>query len=271
MGFYGIYDKRFEKKLNKLEKYHINPLDEVIKLLRVLKYSGYIDELEDTETIVLSFFDSGWAMKEEEYPLLKTVHDGFKRPLLKVSHTNYEDFKELYKVVKTAYIFNNKEWENEENINEIIINICQKLIYYVEDYENNEIIPEYSLEYLKQLQDVRYADKSVEKFKSEIEDAVDVILVKLFLDCEFPSAINKSANFLMICNVVKENRLTIAFNDVTTAYLTVLKIIINNHNELIKNLEAGKIVKVEKKILTERNILFLVCIILGLLILFTVF
>jgi len=268
MKSYENYKKKFEEKLSELSKYKLSPLNEIIKLLKVLKYTDYIEQLENIEKHeVLYFFNIGWGMKEAEFPFLETVEESFKRPLLKLSHTDYYDFKELYKLVKTAYIFNNKEWENEENINEIIITLLQKLVYYVEDYENERVTPEYSLEYLKQLQDVRWGNEISKEVQQKIADAVNMLQLTKSSDYKFPIAINTSATFLMICNVVKNKRKTIIFNDVITAYLTVLKIIIKNSDEVINDFETGKLIKVEKKKLVVKNTLYEIFGIIGIFLL----
>ena len=265
MGLYEFLDEDIEIRLGKLSKKDIKCLDELIKLLRLLKSTNYIEELEEANAF-LKLFNDKWEIKETKYPFLKTMNTEIGNLLLNTSYTNYNEFKELYKFVKITYMFNedDEEWNYVENIDlidEIIINICQKLIYYVESYDKHENTPKYIFYYFEQFKDVKWKDESVKKFKKEIGEVIIDMDHEIFVQREFLLTINNSANFLMICNVVKDNRQLIEFTDVVAAYLTILKMIIKNPQEIMEDIEVGKIVKIEKKALTMENICWAILII----------
>lgn len=268
MGFFKSFDEKFEEKVDKLSALnHIPKLDELIKILRVISKTNYLNDLSDIEIDeVLPLFDTKWVFREEDEHFIGTAEEGFDKSFFKIIFASYDDFIEFYKIVKTSYIFNNKDtWKNDENLDEKIINLCKNLTYYVEDYENDNYLFEDSIDYFKRFQDVKWPEENVREFIINIESIIYTISQELKLDGKFIDSLNHCSEYLMVSNAVKNNRFTVMIEDVVVAYLTIFKLVIKDLESLIMDVESGKIVRKKKSSFTAKNIcmgaLFVIAII----------
>jgi len=250
MGFLG-QSNYFEDNIDEFFNSYPSPqLDELIKILKAIKETNYLLEIGKIEKeTVLSFFDLGWSMKEEEYSFVETARKGFKKPIFKMVLANYEDFKHLYKLVKSVFLFQNVE--NDDKLTDNIIETCQKLTYNVEDFEGSYYIRDDSIDFFKSFQDIDYDDSDVRGFASSLEDILKYVQWDLDFESELLSTIIGSGRYLSICSAIKKNRFTVTVDDVIVAYMTILKIIIKDPEQFIKDFEGGKIVKYEKPLIKK--------------------
>lgn len=248
--------------MDELFKLYSSPqLENLIKVLRGIKETDYLFKIgEIKKKVGLNYFDSGGGLKEVNYFFVETAKEGFKKPLLKKVLAGYDDFKYLYKFIKSVLLFQGTE--NNDKLTDNVIETCQNFTYNIEDFNNNSIMDDY-VDFFKSFQNITYDNEITVKFAKLLEDVLYDIKYDLNFEFELLSIIKSTANYLDVCNTIKNNKLTVSIDDVINAYITIFKFIINDIDEIIKDVKEEKIVKVEPSKSSKKNKIKVICVLLG--------
>ncbi len=148
-----------------------------------------------------------WKFEEDKIPFIKAANDGMSNfpllylpPITKV--VQYDFFIALYTMIQLNYIYcANEKLDDDDYKNIILGDVAAYFTYFVEDFENPGKIPEPSEDFFKQITNMKYETKDVNKFFNCIWDIIS------------PS---------------------IAFEDVITGYLTIFKLFYIDIRPLVK-------------------------------------
>ena len=144
---------------------------------------------------------SKWKFEEDKIPFIKAAKNGLSNfpvfylpPLTKV--IKYKFFIALYSMIQLNYIYCANEKLDDEDYKSIILgDIAAYFTYFVEDFENPKTLPEPSEEFFKQITDIKYENKDVNKFFNCIWDVTSAYTTGYKTDINYFYYKNKKAGY----------------------------------------------------------------------------
>ena len=181
-----------------------------------------------------------WKFEEDKIPFIKAANDGMSNfpllylpPITKV--VQYDFFIALYTMIQLNYIYcANEKLDDDDYKNIILGDVAAYFTYFVEDFENPGKIPEPSEDFFKQITNMKYETKDVNKFFNCIWDVTSAYTAGYRTDINYCRTLVFAALYLSACSALKNNRDSIAFEDVITGYLTIFKLFYIDIRPLVK-------------------------------------
>jgi len=246
MSLFGNWDEMFENSITDLYKFQdVNRLEEIISILKFLRNSEFFIDIANIKEYKKSLFDSGnmGEFNVENIYFFDLAKKSLKNepifyfpPLTKFIH--YQSLMDLYRILELSYSYDSGHKITDAEIKSIIFSgIVQRVSFFVEDFDNGKILPDFSSDFFKRLSNVYWEDKKAKNLESKIFDVIANILsenssphifTKIFSHCNF---------FLIACNALKNNRDVVTCDDVVVAYLTTFKILMIDIKSLIPLIE----------------------------------
>ena len=184
--------------------------------------------------------DRKWKFEEDKIPFIKAAKKGLSNfpllyipPLTKVVQYNF--FIALYSMIQLNYIYCANEKLDDKDYKSIILgDIGAYFTYFVEDFENPKTLHEPSEDFFKQITDIKYRTKDVNKFFNCIWDVTSAYTAGYRTDINYCRTLVFAALYLCACSALKNNRDSISFEDVVTGYLTIFKLFYIDIRPLVK-------------------------------------
>ena len=181
-----------------------------------------------------------WKFEEDKIPFIKAANDGMSNfpllylpPITKV--VQYDFFIALYTMIQLNYIYcANEKLDDDDYKNIILGDVAAYFTYFVEDFENPGKIPEPSEDFFKQITNMKYETKDVNKFFNCIWDIISPYTTAYRSGMNYCRTIGFAALYLSACSALKNNRDSISFEDVITGYLTIFKLFYIDIRPLVK-------------------------------------
>lgn len=243
MEFIDGYNDLIEEDLEKLSKFNfVKDYDVLIKEILSLKDNEQFIQMGLIPKTGFNKKDNDWvgdetkvsflnAAKTELYSLLDKYI--FLPPFTKT--IDYMCLLTLYTMIQLNYIYNSKEKLSADDYKSIVLgDIGAYLTYFVEDFENSDIIPEPSLKFFKDLNNLKFGTRDVQKFSDRIYSLLGNFTMGYHLGGDYTRTIYYATIYLMGCSALKRNRDVITYDDVVTAYLTICKLFKIDIRPLVK-------------------------------------
>ena len=153
-----------------------------------------------------------WKFEEDKIPFIKAANDGMSNfpllylpPITKV--VQYDFFIALYTMIQLNYIYcANEKLDDDDYKNIILGDVAAYFTYFVEDFENPGKIPEPSEDFFKQITNMKYETKDVNKFFNCIWDIISPYTTAYRSGMNYCRTIGFAALYLSACSALKNNR-----------------------------------------------------------------
>ena len=171
--------------------------------------------------------DRKWKFEEDKIPFIKAAKNGLSNfPLLYLA---------LYSMIQLNYIYCANEKLDDDDYKSIILgDVAAYFTYFVEDFENPKTLPEPSEDFFKQITNIKYETKNVNKFFNCIWDIISPYTNAYRTDINYCRTLGFAALYLCACSALKNNHDSITFDDVVTGYLTIFKLFYIDIRPLVK-------------------------------------
>ena len=166
-----IFEEQLEGYLKKLNNFsYVEGFDLIYDGLLNLRDNQQFIEMGRIPKTGYNKEGSKWKFEEDKIPFIKAAKDGLSNfpllylpPLTKLIQYNF--FIALYSMIQLNYIYCANEKLDDEDYKSIILgDIGAYFTYFADDFENPTILPEPSEDFFKQITDIKYETKDVEKF-----------------------------------------------------------------------------------------------------------
>lgn len=242
MGLFDSWDEIIENDLRKFDEF--KDVDKIVELLTLLK--GLRKNKEYKKMSMIATEDMGkkentWRFDESKIPFLNAAKKGlgFTIPFLYLPPlTKFIDYDFLiatYSIIQFSYIYHSDDVLNDKEYKSIILgDIGPNLTYFVEDYDKNLPLPDYSIDFFKRLKNVNWADKKAKKLEHIIyNEYLTSIESELGISSIFVRTYLFATLYLMGCSALKDDRDVITCEDVVVSFLTTFKLMFNDVRPLI--------------------------------------
>ena len=236
-----VFEEQLQNYLKKLNNFsYVEGFDLIYDGLLNLRDNQQFIEMGRIPKTGYNKEGSKWKFEEDKIPFIKAAKNGLSNfpvfylpPLTKV--IKYKFFIALYSMIQLNYIYCANEKLDDEDYKSIILgDIAAYFTYFVEDFENPKTLPEPSEEFFKQITDIKYENKDVNKFFNCIWDVTSAYTTGYKTDINYCRTMGFAALYLSACSALKDNRDSIAFEDVITGYLTIFKLFYIDIRPLVK-------------------------------------
>ena len=236
-----LFEEKLQNYLKKLNEFsYVEGFDLIREGLLNLRDNQQFIEMGRIPKTGFNKEGSKWKFEEDKIPFIKAAKDGMSNfpllylpPLTKV--VQYDFFIGLYSIIQVNYIYYANEKLDDGDYRSIILgDIGAYFTYFVQDFENPGEIPEPSEGFFNRLTNIKYESKEVRKFYNCISDTISAFTVYYETHINHCRTVAFSALYLSACSALKNNRDSIAFEDVITGYLTIFKLFYIDIRPLVK-------------------------------------
>ena len=237
--FYGEYLEEFIANWS-----HVERVDELIDILKSLEDNevfcrfGNLDAIGDDKNEMFVF-------NKRKFPFLVDAFNGLGYdhwipiyvPEITRKIVNRDDLLCILSTVQLSYVaFSGHYLKYKEDKMIKLSNIIPALTFFVEDFDTHKKIPDFDVNFFKQLHHLYWLNKDAKK----LDDAVGRVFRSVFgmwrLSFTAARTFHRAAFYLMGCNALKNNRDGISCDDVVVGYLTGFKVVLNDIRPVIQKL-----------------------------------
>ena len=239
---YNYYKKYLDEFIDNWS--HVERVDELIDILKSLEDNevfcrmGYLEMIYDRN-------DETFTYNQRKFPFMVAALNGLGHdhlipiyvPEITRKIVNRDDFVCTYFIVGLSYVtFSGHYLKYDEDKIIKLSDIIPALTFFVEDFDTRRKIPDFDVNFFKQLHHLYWLNKDAKK----LDDAVGRVFRSVFgmwcLNFATARTFHRAAFYLMGCNALKNNRDGICVDDVVVGYLTAFKVVLNDIRPVIQKL-----------------------------------
>ncbi|MDR3063695.1 MAG: hypothetical protein LBU40_06115, partial [Methanobrevibacter sp.] len=235
MGLFDTWDDIFNEDISNLDKYNdVNRIEQIITLMKGFRKNKFYKDLANIDRLgkkSLLASDNNLAIDFNKTPKFKMVKKGLGRDYLPfylppLTRTiNFSELMGMYANISTSYVYSSgHRLTVDENKAIIFGDIGERVTFFVEDFEKDEKVPEYNIEFFKKLKKIKFENKRTTKLMDDIYNIDTSISAEFSLPSIFSRTMLHGSIYIMGCNALKNGREVITCDDVVVAYLTTFKI-----------------------------------------------
>jgi len=243
MGLFDTWDDIFNKSISKLDDYSdVNRIDEIINIMKGFRNDIFFKELSKIQcrsSDNLAASDNDWIIDLNKISKFKVAKEGLGQvlpfylpPLTKI--INFNQLLGIHAIIGYSYVYSTGHCLTvAENKGIILGNIGERVTFFVEDFDKDEVPHEFNISFFKKLKNIKFENKRTSKLKDYIYDIDTSIAAEFSLPSVFGRTLIHGTIYLMGCNALKYNRDVITCDDVVSGFLTTFKILMSDLRPLI--------------------------------------